>query len=512
MNKKIRTRYAPSPTGFQHIGGVRTALHCYLFAKKNKGSLILRIEDTDQSRYVPGSEEYIIETLKWCGISCDEGPHVGGNYGPYRQSDRKEIYQQYVLKLIDSGNAYYAFDTPDELNAMRERLKASGSSNYAYNAATRHQMRNSFTLSQQEVAKLLADGVPHVVRFKMPSDINIIVNDVVRGAVSVSSNELDDKVLMKGDGMPTYHLANVVDDHLMEISHVIRGEEWLPSTPLHVMLYRAFGWEDTMPQFAHLPLLLKPGGKGKLSKRAADKLGFPVFPLAWEHPLTDESSTGYREIGFLPNAFTNILALLGWHPEGDQEIMNMQQLIDRFSLDRVIKSGAVFDFEKAKWFNQHYIKEMDNKVLAAAVMPFAPNNHKDYNSIYISEVCGLMKERVDTLVDFWKQSWFFFERPQSYDAKIVRKKWKPERVPLFEQLIVEMANLSEFTAEAVEATIKNFMATNNLGFGDVLQVFRVMLAGTKSGPPIFAMAALLGRDEVVSRMEEAALTFADMNG
>ncbi len=500
--RPVRTRYAPSPTGFQHIGGLRTALYCYLFTRKMGGQFLLRIEDTDRSRYVPGAEEYIIESLSWLGIECDEGVHIGGPKGPYRQSDRKALYAEYVQRLLDNGWAYYAFDTPEELTAMREEYKTAENPSPQYNAFTRRHMRNSLTLSDEEVTTLLGEGVNHVVRFKIPADQTVVVNDVVRGEVVVNSNELDDKVLMKSDGMPTYHLANVVDDRLMGITHVIRGEEWLPSTPLHVLLYRAFGWEDEKPSFAHLPLLMKPDGKGKLSKRDGDRLGFPVFPLAWVHPLKEESSSGYREIGFLPEAFTNVLAFLGWNPGTEQEIFdNRADLVDAFSLERVSKSGAKFDYNKAKWFNEQYIKALTPAELAAKVRPFAPAEMADVSDERLTEICALLQERITLLPDVWEQGAYFFGMPQSYTRKVLKKKWKEDRKPHFQSLRDDLAALSDFSAEQVETTVKAMMERTGLGFGDVLQILRVMLVGVVSGPSIFEIAALLGQEETLKRMD-----------
>lgn len=510
MTRPIRTRYAPSPTGFQHIGGIRTAIYCYLFTRKNNGSFILRIEDTDQARFVPGAEEYIIEALNWCGISCDEGVHVGGKYGPYRQSERKAIYQQYVQQLLQSGNAYYAFDTPDELENMRQtlHLKNIETAQYNYNPLTRMHMRNSLTLPPDEVQNLLNNGTPYVVRFKIPASETVTVNDLIRGAVQVQSNEMDDKVLLKSDGMPTYHLANVVDDHLMEITHVIRGEEWLPSTPLHVLLYRAFGWTDTMPTFAHVPLMLKPDGKGKLSKRDADRLGFTVFPLAFQHPFANESATGFREMGFLPGAFVNMLALFGWHPEGEQEIFSMPQLIAEFSIERIGKSGAKFDFDKAKWFNQQYLKHTSDDQLAHLIMPFAPNELKNTPKDYLAQVCRLMKERVTFLPDFWTLGAYFFAPPATYDDKTFAKKWNDKTAAYFAALLTDLANLPYFTAPEIETAVKTGMAAFQLGMADVLPLLRIMLAGSTAGPPVFEMAALLGKNEVLSRITTCAQLLA----
>ncbi|QQS28312.1 MAG: glutamate--tRNA ligase [Sphingobacteriales bacterium] len=500
--RPIRTRYAPSPTGFQHIGGIRTALYCYLFTRKNNGVFILRIEDTDQARFVPGAEEYIIDSLNWCGIICDEGVHVGGAYGPYRQSERKEKYQHFVHQLLSNGHAYYAFDTAEELEAMREKLKENESqgTQFNYNPVTRQSMRNSLTMPKDIVDELIANGTPYVIRFKVPENEWVEVTDLIRGVVKVHSHELDDKVLLKSDGMPTYHLANVVDDRLMEITHVIRGEEWLPSTPLHVLLYKAFGWLDLMPAFAHLPLMLKPDGKGKLSKRDAEKLGFTVFPLAYKHPLINESATGFREMGFMPEAFINLLALFGWHPENDQEIFSMDELIQAFSIERIGKSGAKFDFEKAKWFNQQYIKQTPDKILAEKIIPFAPEHLKTVPLDFLIEVCRLMKERVTFLSDFWMNGYFFFSHPETYDEKTISKKWTIRCAGCFTEISLRLSALSDFSAIEIEHAVKSTMQEHGLGMGDVLPVLRIMLAGIISGPPVFEMAALLGKDEMIARI------------
>ena len=499
---QVRTRFAPSPTGFLHIGGVRTALYCYLFTRKMGGAFLLRIEDTDRTRYVPGAEEYFIEALEWCGIKCDEGVHVGGDYGPYRQSDRKHLYRKYADILVERGHAYYAFDTSEELDEMRKRLEAAGGSVRQYNAITRGTMKNSMSLPAEEVKVLMDAGTPYVIRAKIPADEEVVVFDEIRGTVRVNTNTLDDKVLFKADGMPTYHLANIVDDHLMEITHVIRGEEWLPSTPLHVLLYRFFGWQDTMPKFAHLPLIMKPTGKGKLSKRDGDKMGFPVFPLAYDHPLRDEKASGFRETGFLPEAFVNMLAFLGWNPGTEQEIFSMDELIDSFSIDRVSKSGARFNYEKAKWFNEEYIKAMSNEDLAAKVLAIAPDNLKNTNSDWLAQVCGLFKERITFLKDFWEQAAFLFAPPTEYHTKTVRKRYKAHSVPVFEELKGRLAGMDCFEAADVETTIKGFISEKELSFSAVLPVFRVMLSGVAGGPSLFDICALLGQDEVIGRMAQ----------
>ncbi len=505
---KVRTRYAPSPTGFQHIGGLRTALYAYLFAKKQEGTLVLRIEDTDQKRFVEGTEEYIIECLNYLSIKPDEGVSYGGDFGPYRQSDRKDIYPEYAQQLLDSGNAYYAFDTPDELDAMRKRLQASGSSIQQYNAITRGEMKNSLTVSAEETKSFLDSG-KYVVRFKLPENETVFVKDEVRGTVEFNTNQLDDKVLFKSDGMPTYHLANVVDDHLMEITHVIRGEEWLPSTPLHVLLYKAFGWDDEMPSFAHLPLMLNPDGKGKLSKRTGDKLGFPVFPLAFDHPTTDQSSNGYREMGFIPDAFTNFLAFQGWNPGDDKEILDREQLIANFSLERVTKAGVRFDFSKAQWYNEEYLRAMDNEDLADLIIRSKPEGYEvsRENLIALTE---MMKARMTFPQDFWEQAKYFFSTPSEYDGKTVRSKWKEENKEHLKTLCDKIVNLDSFKAENIETCIKGFIEEHGLSFGNILLPVRLMLTGVKGGPSVFEIAEILGKEEVAKRFESAQKTFDEM--
>ncbi|MCK4638754.1 MAG: glutamate--tRNA ligase, partial [Bacteroidales bacterium] len=439
---KVRVRFAPSPTGPLHIGGLRTALFNYLFAKKNNGDFILRIEDTDLARYVPGAEEYIIESLKWCNIKIDEGITVGGLYEPYRQSERKGIYRKYAKQLIDNGYAYYAFDTPDDLEQMRGRLKAEKSSTQQYNAITRSSMKNSLSLTNEEVKQRLESGEPYVIRFKIPGNEEVTVNDLIRGKVTVNTSELDDKVLFKSDGMPTYHLANVVDDHLMKITHVIRGEEWLPSTPLHVLLYKAFGWENKMPEFAHMPLTLKPDGKGKLSKRDGDRLGFPVFPLQWTNPITKEVFSGFRESGYFPEAFINILAFLGWNPGTEQEIFSMDELTKVFSLERIVKSGSRFDPEKAKWYNHQYLIKKSDDELAELYKSILKEKGIDADLNYLKKICALIKERVNFVSEFWDQSYYFFEAPTEYDQKVIKKRWK-ENTPDILKDIIDILKKSE---------------------------------------------------------------------
>ncbi len=497
---KVRVRFAPSPTGPLHMGGVRTALFNYLFAKKNRGCFILRIEDTDQTRYVQGAEDYIIESLKWCGITIDEGVEEGGPYGPYRQSDRKEIYREFAEKLIDSGNAYYAFDTADELDAMRERLKEEKSSIQQYNAITRGNMRNSLTLSDEETEKLIQSGT-YVIRFKMPENEEVVVEDIIRGTVKVNTDQLDDKVLFKSDGMPTYHLANVVDDHLMKITHVIRGEEWLPSLPLHVMLYRAFGWEKTMPEFAHLPLLLKPSGKGKLSKRDGDALGFPVFPLEWTDPSTGDISRGYREDGYFSEAFVNMLALLGWNPGNDQELINMHDLTYLFDLKKVHKAGARFDPEKARWFNHQYLVRESNEKLERLYQKVLKSKGIDAEDTYVLKVVSLIKERADFVSDFWDQSYFFFQAPTEYDSKVVKKRWKEDTPKILSELKKQLEKLEEFDHDAIEKAIQDFLEGKEFGMGQVMNPFRLTLVGAGIGPGVLEIAEMLGKEETLNRLQ-----------
>jgi glutamyl-tRNA synthetase len=474
--KKVRTRFAPSPTGPLHMGGVRTALYCYLFAKQNKGDFILRIEDTDQTRFVPGAEDYVIDSLKWCGISPDEGFGHGGDFGPYRQSERKHLYRKYADQLIESGHAYYAFDTPEELEQMRERLKKSGAVALDYNAITRATMKNSETLSTDEVKQRLEAGEKYVIRLKIPQNEEIRFEDRIRGEVVVNSSNIDDKVIFKGDGMPTYHLANVVDDHLMEITHVIRGEEWLPSAPLHILLYRYLGWEDTLPEFAHLPLILKPDGNGKLSKRDGDRLGFPVFPLNWIDPKTGAESPGYKEQGYLPDAFINMLALLGWNPGDNREIFSLDELVETFSLERVHKSGAKFDPEKTKWFQQQYLRSKTNMQLAEMLMPYLIENGIESSLDYTAKVCGLMKERATFVVDMLDGR-YLFEAPVEYDEKTIRKKWKERTPGIILGLIEVLEGIEYFDAENIEKEFKSFLEEKELLFGAEFPNFRVLGTG-----------------------------------
>ena len=502
-NTDIRVRFAPSPTGPLHIGGVRTALYNYLFARRNKGSMILRIEDTDQNRYMPGAEQYIMEALKWCGIAIDEGIEQGGDFGPYRQSDRKSLYKQYAQQLIDSGHAYYAFDTPEELDTLRKKLEQEKASNTSYSASSRMKMRNSLSLSKDETDKLLESNLPYVIRFKMPDTDDVIFDDIIRGHMQVNTATLDDKVLFKPDGMPTYHLANIVDDHLMEISHVIRGEEWLPSLPLHVLLYRALGWNE--PQFAHLPLILKPTGKGKLSKRDGDKGGFPVFPLDWKNPSSGEISSGYRESGYFPDAFINMLTMLGWNPGTEQEIFSMKELEQVFDLERVGRSGARFDPEKARWFNHQYLIKKEDSELAAQYQLVLKEKGFDVPDAFVENVTGLIKERADFVSDFWSQSDFFFEAPTTYDPKMVKKRWKDDTGTHLMDLTVIFQNLSAFNAKSLENEIKSFLEKNSLGMGQVMTALRLTLVGSGRGPGVFEIMELLGKEEVIKRIENGII-------
>ena len=501
MSQKVRVRFAPSPTGPLHIGGVRTALYNYLFAKKNNGDFILRIEDTDSQRFVPGAEEYIIEALTWLGLKFDEGTHIGGTHAPYRQSERKEIYKKYVDILIQKGAAYIAFDTPEELTAKREAV-----SNFQYDASTRGEMRNSLTLSQEEVQSLIDAGNQYVVRFKIEAGQEVLVNDVIRGEVKYNSSVLDDKVLYKSaDHLPTYHLANIVDDHLMEITHVIRGEEWLPSAPLHVLLYKAFGWEDSMPQFAHLPLLLKPEGNGKLSKRDGDRLGFPVFPLEWKDPQSGEISSGYRESGYLPEAVINFLALLGWNPGNDQEIMSMEELIQLFALEKCSKSGAKFDYEKGKWFNHQYIQLRPNSEIAAIFYPILQDKGIESPLQYIETVVGLVKERVSFVKELWDQASFFFVAPTAYDEKVVKKRWKEESPSQLSELAEVLKGIEDFSSHNQEEIVKGWIESKGYHLGNIMNAFRLAVVGESKGPHMFDITATIGKEETIARLEKAIL-------
>lgn len=502
MDRKVRVRFAPSPTGPLHIGGVRTALYNYLYARKHNGVFILRIEDTDQKRFVPGAEDYINESLAWLGISPDEGVREGGPFEPYRQSERMSMYKQYADQLIASGHAYYAFDTPEEVEEMRTKLEAARMS-AKYDASSRMSMKNSLSLSEDEVKSRLENGDPYVVRIKLPRKEEVRFYDEVRGWVVVHTSQMDDKVLLKQDGLPTYHLANVVDDHIMEISHVIRGEEWLPSAPLHVLLYRYLGWEDTMPKLAHLSLLLKPDGKGKLSKRDGDRLGFPVFPLEWKDPSTGEISSGYRESGYSPEAVINMISLLGWHPSDNQEIFSLEELVQAFSLEKVSKSGAKFDVDKAKWFNHRYLQTTDNAVIAAELMPQMEAKGWKVESDYAAAVVGMVKEKVNFKQEILEVGNFFFELPQEYDEKVARKKWKGEVPGLMVELAGSFEALASFTEEEIQNTFSQFAESKEVSPGSIMQPLRLAVSGQAGGPPIFEMLELLGKENVVERLRNA---------
>lgn len=497
--RKVRVRFAPSPTGALHIGGVRTALFNYLFAKQRGGDMIFRIEDTDSNRFVPGAEDYIIESFRWLGIKFDEGVSFGGDKGPYRQSERREIYKKYVKQLLDDGKAYIAFDTPEELEAKRNEIQ-----NFQYDACTRLQMRNSLAMPKEEVDGLIADGKQYVVRFKIEPGQEVLVNDMIRGEVRIKSDILDDKVLYKSaDELPTYHLANIVDDHLMEVSHVIRGEEWLPSAPLHVLLYRAFGWDDTMPQFAHLPLLLKPEGKGKLSKRDGDRLGFPVFPLEWHDPKTGEVSSGYRESGYFPEAVINFLALLGWNPGTEQEVFTLEQLVEAFDISRCSKAGAKFDYKKGIWFNHEYILQKSAGEVAQLFAPIVANNGSEATMEQITKVVSMMKDRVNFVSELWDLCSFFFFAPTEYDEKTVKKRWKENSAEVMKELVTVLEGIDDFSIEGQEPVVMAWVQEKEYKLGDVMNAFRLCLVGEGKGPGMFDISAYLGKEETIKRINKA---------
>lgn len=502
MDRRVRVRFAPSPTGPLHMGGVRTALYNYLFARKHGGDFILRIEDTDSQRFVPGAEQYIMDSLAWCGMKIDEGINEGGPHAPYRQSERKDIYLKYALKLVESGNAYYAFDTPEELNAIRAEAESAGKT-FAYNYEVREKLATSLSLSPVEVRRRIDTGEHWVIRFKMPENEIVHMNDLIRGEISVNTNTLDDKVLYKSvDGLPTYHLANIVDDHLMEISHVIRGEEWLPSLPLHYLLYKALKWDKTQPEFAHLPLLLKPSGGGKLSKRDGDKLGFPVFPLKWVSP-DGEVSRGYREDGYFPEAFVNMLALLGWNPGTEQEIFSMDELIQSFSLDRVGKSGSRFDPEKAKWFNAQYLRAKSDEELAEMYLPIAQEHGAKCCIFMAAKIVGLIKDRATFVSDLWDLSSFLFEAPQDYDAKAVAKFWKGENPARMVELVELLEGIGDFSKENTEKTVHDWIESKGYPMGQVMNTFRLSIVGVSKGPSMFDICEIIGKDETIRRLRAA---------
>ena len=508
MDKRVRVRFAPSPTGGLHLGGVRTVLYNYLFARAHGGDFVLRIEDTDQTRFVKGAEEYILECLKWCGLIPDESPVVGGPYAPYRQSERKSMYKEYALQLINAGHAYYAFDTTDELEQMRKDLKTDEHSSVQYDHNTRTKMRNSLTLPADEVSELIAKGIPYVIRIKVPENQTIIFNDMIRGAITFDSNLVDDKVLLKADGMPTYHLAVVVDDYLMKITHAFRGEEWLPSAPVHLLLWEYLGWIGDMPQWAHLPLILKPDGNGKLSKRDGDRLGFPVFAMNWYDPAKNETTGGFREMGFLPQAFVNMLAMLGWNSGTEQEIFSMEELIQKFSIERVHKGGAKFDFEKAKWFNNQYIQQTDNITLAALALPYIKEKGCNPDGDFLVKVVALIKDRCTLLPDFWAQGHFFFATPETIDEGAIKDKWNEPKQQFFSSWINELNSLSDWTDVAIEESAVAHLPAFSLKKGDIMLPLRVMLVGGKYGPGVYHIAELIGKAETVARIQKVLAMLA----
>lgn len=498
-DRKVRVRFAPSPTGALHIGGVRTALYNYLFARQHGGDLVFRIEDTDSNRFVPGAEEYIIESFRWLGIKFDEGVSFGGEHGPYRQSERRSIYKKYVDQLLAADKAYIAFDTPEQLEAKRAEIQ-----NFQYDAHTRCEMTNSLTLPKEEVERRIADGEQYVVRFKVEPGIEVHIDDMIRGHVVIKSDILDDKVLYKSaDELPTYHLANIVDDHLMEITHVIRGEEWLPSAPLHVLLYRAFGWEDTMPTFAHLPLLLKPEGKGKLSKRDGDRLGFPVFPLEWHDPKTGDVSSGYRESGYFPEAVVNFLALLGWNPGTEQELFTLDELVEAFDIHKCSKAGARFDYQKGIWFNHEYMLKKSNEEVANLFAPIVANNGVDETMERITQVVAMMKDRVNFVKELWPLCSFFFIAPTEYDEKTVKKRWKADSAKVMGELADVLEAIDDFSVEGQEPVVMKWVEEKGYKLGDVMNAFRLTLVGIGKGPGMFDISAFLGKEETLKRMRKA---------
>lgn len=505
MERKVRVRFAPSPTGALHLGGVRTALFNYLFARHHGGDFLLRIEDTDQTRYVPGAEEYIINSLQWCGLQVDEGVGVGGEYGPYRQSERKEIYRKYALQLVESGNAYYSFDTAEELDVLRKKGEEQKET-FIYNAKTRGQLKNSLNMPEEETLQLIENGTPYVIRFKMPENEDLRLFDLIRGEVHFNSSLLDDKVLYKSDGMPTYHLANIVDDHLMKITHVIRGEEWLPSLPLHVLLYRAFGWEDTMPAFAHLPLILKPVGNGKLSKRDGNKMGFPVFPMEFTDPVSGEKWHGYKEDGYFPEAFINMLALLGWNPGTEQEIFTLEELAEQFSLEHVNKSGARFNPDKAKWFNHKYLVAKPDAELAEQVQQMLKADGLEFSTSKVVKICGLMKERYNFVADLYQDCRFFFVAPTEFNEKDVKKYWKEETPALMREFLEILKSIDDYSFAHTEQVVSAWITEKQLGFGKVMNPFRVAIVGSAKGPHMFDVMEIIGKEETIRRMEKALTT------
>ena len=501
MIQDIRVRFAPSPTGPLHLGGLRTALFNFLFARKNGGTFILRIEDTDRTRYVEGAEDYIVDSLEWCGLTPDEGPGQGGGFGPYRQSERRSQYKKYALQLLDGGHAYYAFDTPEELENIRKEHEARGET-FVYDAQVRDSLDNSLNLDPLEVDERISSGIPYVIRFRFEPGQEIVMQDMIRGEVVINSSTLDDKILFKSDGMPTYHLANVVDDNLMAISHVIRGEEWLPSLPLHVSLYKALGWEHLMPKFAHLPLILKPAGKGKLSKRDGEKGGFPVFPLQWKDPDSGKISPGYREEGYLPEACINMLALLGWNPGTEQELFSMAELIEEFKFEKVGKSGSRFDPEKAKWFNHQHIQMKEDRELIPGFLSELKANGVEIEEERVGLLVPIIKPRINFLHEVWDESWFFFHAPQEYDQNVVKKRWKEETGENMEELIRLLEYCEPFTAASVETIVKKAIADNQWNMGSIMNAWRLLLVGAAKGPGLFDLVSFLGKREVIERMKK----------
>jgi glutamyl-tRNA synthetase len=509
MNKNVRVRFAPSPTGGLHLGGVRTVLFNYLFAKQQGGQFILRIEDTDQNRYVEGAEDYIIACLKWCGLHPDEGPHIGGPYAPYRQSERKKTYLQYAEQLVKQGNAYYAFDTTEELDVMRSLYKTEENPSPQYNYLLREKMSNSLTLGQEQVKKMMSEGVPYVIRIKMPQGEEVRFTDMIRGEVSFNSNAVDDKVLIKADGMPTYHLAVVVDDYLMKITHAFRGEEWLPSAPVHILLWKYLGWEADMPQWAHLPLILKPDGHGKLSKRDGDRLGFPVFAMNWQDPVTNEITEGFKEKGFLAEAFVNMLAMLGWNDGSGQEIFTMEELVEKFSLERVHKGGARFDFEKAKWFNHEWIKKFSAPELISQVKEIlAQRNIAVDDDQLLEKMVAAVKDRCNLLSDFIEQGSFFLKAPAAYDLDAVRSKWNNEKNIFFSELALKYSGEKTWESAHLEQGFKDLAAEKKIKPGELQLPLRIMLVGGKFGPPVFDIASILGKEETISRINKGLAAFS----
>ncbi len=508
MSEKVRVRFAPSPTGALHIGGVRTALFNYLFAKKHNGTVILRIEDTDQHRFVEGAEDYIRESLGWIGMKFDEGEGIGGEYGPYKQSERKAIYKEYAQKLLDEGKAYYAFDTAEELGEIRKKLEAEKKT-FIYNSQSRMSMKNALTLSEAEVKQRISGGEPYVVRLRVPENEEVKLHDLIRGEVKVNSNTIDDKILLKSDGMPTYHLANVVDDYLMKISHVIRGEEWLPSTPLHVLLYQNFGWEASMPKFAHLPLLLKPSGQGKLSKRDADKMGFPIFPLNWKDPKTGEVAVGFKEAGYLPDAFLNFLAFLGWNPGTEQEIFSLSQLVEAFSMERVGKSGTQFDIEKAKWYNQQYLKEKSSEKLVGYLLASLEKEGIDCSKEKAVQVCELMKERVTFPNELYTGAQYFFNAPETFDEKTVKKRWTAQAVTVLNDFKELIGSFHPFEAEGIKEILVAVLAKDEIPMGRVMPALRLAISGVGGGPDLTKIMEIIGEHESVARIDFALETLKD---